>query len=200
MKACQICLSPHRQAVDDALMAGTSVREIAATLGVGKSSIGRHRTGCLQPKIAAAARIVTPPVAEVRAEVARAKAIAAGTAPASYDDVLSLTSLLTKVAASLSRLEGACSTAASDGLHMPLAALSGQLHKGIETAAKLQGMYAEPQGAGGPSLHVTFNIPQAGAAQPTPRTVALQPQPAEVIDAEPVSLSLQFPNQNSKIY
>lgn len=79
---------------------------------------------------------------EAKAPVTRAKAIAAGATP-TVEDVLSLMALLDRLARSLDRLEGSAQVAAADGLHASLAALSGQLHRGVETAAKLQGLYSE---------------------------------------------------------
>src|ERR1039458_7577712 len=142
MKICQVCQGPDRTAVDDALMAGVSVRAIASRFALSKSGVGRHRTACLQPKLAAAARIVAPAV-EVRADVDRAKAIVSGEVVANHADILSLSGLLERLARSLERLEGAADTAAGENLHMPLAALSGQLHRGIESAAKIQGLYTD---------------------------------------------------------
>lgn len=165
MKVCQVCQGQHRTAVDDALMAGVSVREIASHFGLSKSGVGRHRTGCLQPKLAAAARIVAP-AAEVRGDVERAKAIVSGKVAARHGDILGLTALLERLARSLERLEGAADTAATDGLHMPLAALSGQLHRGIESAAKIQGYYAEPVGAATPRLTVNISLPKGFAPRP----------------------------------
>jgi hypothetical protein len=76
--------------------------------------------------------------------VERAKAIAMGGIPSAHE-VLTLTGLLDRLGRSLDRLEGAADTAATDNLHSALAAVSGQLHRGVEAAAKLQGLYAEPE-------------------------------------------------------
>ena len=92
-------------------MAGDSVRKIASRFEHSKSGIGRHRTACLQPRLAAAARIVAP-AAEVRGDVDRAKDIVSGKVAASHDDIISLSGLLGRLARSLERLEGAADTAA----------------------------------------------------------------------------------------
>ena len=143
MAVCTICQHPEKTDIDTELMQGDSVRAVANRRAVSKSAVARHRTGCLAPKVAAAARIVAPE-AGARAEVQRARSIATGETKPNHDDILSLSGLLERLARSLERLEGAAATAADDGLHMPLAALSGQLHRGIESAAKIQGMYARP--------------------------------------------------------
>jgi hypothetical protein len=161
---CTICQHTAKPAIDDALMQGISVRAVAAQFQLSKSAVARHRTGCLAPVVAAAAKLVAP-AAEVRAGVTRAKAIASGQVTATPQEVLSLTGLLDRLARSLERLEGAATAAADSGLHVPLAALSGQIHRGIESAAKIQGMYAEPQPEGGPRLSVTITIPDGFTPQ-----------------------------------
>lgn len=159
MSICKICQGEALKAVDEALTDGVTVRDVASQFGFSKSAVGRHRQACLQPRIAAAARIVAP-AAEVRAEVDRARAIASGQAVATPSEVLSLTALLDRLARSLERLEGACDLASGDKLHAALAALSGQLHRGIEAAAKIQNFYHEPEAATGPRLSVVINLPQ----------------------------------------
>lgn len=129
-------------AIDEALSAGCALIPTSNQFGVSKSALGRHRTKCLAPKMAAAARVLRP-LSETREPVERAKAIALGDAP-NPQDVLTLTGLLDRLVRSLDRLEGAADVAANDNLHSALAAVSGQLHRGVESAAKLQGLYAEP--------------------------------------------------------
>jgi hypothetical protein len=107
------------------------------------------------------------PNAEVRADVDRAKAIASGKVDPTRQDIISLTGLLHRLAGSLERLDTAADSAATGGLHVPLAALSGQLHRGIEAAAKIQGMYAEPSAEGGPRLTVNISMP-VGFSRPDP--------------------------------
>jgi len=76
--------------------------------------------------------------------VQRAKAIAAGRATPTPQELLSQHALLERIARSLERLEKAADGAAASDLYVPLAGLSGQLHKAVETAAKLQGIGNEP--------------------------------------------------------
>lgn len=158
MSICKVCQGPHRAAVDGGLSGGETVRDVASRFGFSKSAVGRHRTTCLAPRVAAAARIMAPAV-EVRGDVERAKAIASGTVTATASEVLGLTGLLDRLARSLERLEGAADAAAGEGLHGALAAVSGQLHRGIETAAKVQGLYAEPQPPNEPRFTVNIMIP-----------------------------------------
>ena len=190
MTVCTLCQRPNKSAIDDALMQGISVRAVGAQFGVSKSAVARHRTGCLAPVVAAAAKIVAP-AAEIRGDVERAKDIVAGKVAANHDDILSLTALLGRLARSLERLEGAADTAAGDGLHMPLAALSGQLHRGIESAAKIQGMYAEPQQVTGDQrFSLVINLPAVECPPVGLRNIT--PLPDEAIDADTCSLTIRF--------
>ena len=131
------------KAIDSALTAGAALIPTASQYGLSKSALARHRANHLAPKVAAAARILQP-VREVREPVERAMALANGDAPSAHE-VLTLTGLLTRLVRSLDRLEGAADAAATDNLHSALAAISGQLHRGVEAAAKLQGLYVEPE-------------------------------------------------------
>jgi hypothetical protein len=140
---CSVCQHPKLNAIDNALASGGALVPTSATFGVSKSALGRHRNNCLAPKLRAASRLLQP-VRESREPVQRAKAIATGEIP-SVNEMLTLTGLLDKVARSLDRLEKAADTAANDNLHSALAAVSGQLVRGVEAAAKLQGLYAEPE-------------------------------------------------------
>ncbi len=155
---CSICLDRNLSAIDDALTSGVSVRVAQERFGLSKSAIARHRQNCLAPKVAAAARIMTP--SEGAGTVKRAKAILKGAPPAAAD-VLTLTGLLERVARSLDRLDGAADAAAADNLHAALAAVSGQLYKGVETAAKLQGMYSDVSPADRVPFSIQINLPQA---------------------------------------
>jgi len=129
----------------------------AAHHGASKSALGRHKLNCLAPKLAAAAKIVQP-IKQGREPVERAKAIIMGQQPVATD-LLSLNGLLDRLARSLERLEGAADMAAGDNMHAALAAVSGQLHRGIETAGKLQGLYAEPEVQRQPPFSITINLP-----------------------------------------
>lgn len=154
---CSICLHPQLNEIEDALSTGLSVRVAQARFGLSKSAIARHRLNCLGPKIAAAARIVTPSPA--KAQVQRAKAIVAGEV-ATPGDVISLTSLLGRLTRSLDRLEGAADSAAVEGLHAALATVSGQLHRGIETAGKLQGLYSDGDQSPREKFSIQILIPE----------------------------------------
>lgn len=187
MNPCKVCQGAHRQAIEDALMVGASVRSLEARYGVSKSAISRHRANCLQPKVAAASRLLS--ATEARQDVARARAIMSGSAPAPTD-VLSLAGLLERVARSLERLEAAADAAAGESQHTPLAALSSQLHRGIETAAKLQGIGAEDS-SNTPRLQIIFGRP---AVPDQPQT----PAPRDVTPAAtPRSMTLEFGGSRS---
>ena len=191
MTICTACLSRHRVAVDEALMLGVSVRDVASKFQLGKSAVARHRTGCLQPKVAAAARLIAP-AAEVRSEIVRAKAIASGEVTANHDDILSLTALMGRLARSLERLEVAADSAAGSDLHQSLAALSGQLHRGIESAAKIQGLYAEPAATDGPPrFSLTITMPSAAEVLDAPHNVTAGRDRGQL--APPTMLTFNFP-------
>lgn len=166
MAICSICQNVNKTTVDAALMEGRSVRVVAAQFDLSKSAVARHRTGCLAPLLAAAKKAVAP-AAEVRAEVDRAKAITSGAVTPSHQDIISLTGLLERLARSLGRLETAADTAAAGELHVPLATLSSQLHRGIEAAAKIQGFYADAQTEGQPRLTVNIALPPGFAPTET---------------------------------
>lgn len=140
--ACSICRSQNSAAIDEVLVGGAALVPTATRFGVSKSALGRHKVNCLAPRLAAAARI-TSPAADSRNDVVRARAIATGELAAEAADVLSLTRLVERLAASLSRLDVAAEQAASASSHGALAALSGQLHRGIEAAAKIQRFYED---------------------------------------------------------
>ena len=159
---CSICFSPDRVAIDDALIAGGKLIPTAAQYGLSKSALGRHRTGCLAPQLAAAAKMVAPSSA-TRAPVERAKAIVNGSAPTAAD-ALSLGGLLSTLGRSLERLEGAADLAAGEKAMAALAALSGQLHRGIEAAAKIQGIGNAAQPAAGDGFRVVINLGMGGLA------------------------------------
>lgn len=155
--ACSICQRSDLTAIDAALSAGGTLIPTSAHFGVSKSALGRHRANCLAPKLKAAAKVVEP-IRESRAPVQRAKAILTGEMP-SAAEVLTLTGLLDRLGRSLDRLEGAADAAATDNLHSALAAVSGQLHRGVEAAAKLQGLYAEPEIQSQTKFSVNIVIP-----------------------------------------
>jgi hypothetical protein len=180
---CRICQSPHIAAVDQALMAGASVRDIASRFSLSKSGVGRHRVACLQPKISAANRLVAP-ASEIRREVERAKDIVSGKASASHDEILNLTGILAGLARTLDRLEGAADDAATKKLHLPLAAVSGQLFRGFESAAKIQGMYAEPK-VPGTGFSLTINIPAGGTAPGVRGGDVIEHEAVRLVLAEP---------------
>jgi len=156
---CSVCVHPQLPDIEDALSTGVSVRAAQARFGLSKSAIARHRLNCLGPKVAAAARIVTPSPA--KAQVQRAKAIVAGEV-ATPGDVITLTGLLDRLTRSLDRLEVAADSAAVEGLHASLAAVTGQLHKGVETAARLGGFCSDNQQTAGEKFSIQIILPDVG--------------------------------------
>jgi len=159
---CSICSDPRLPDIEEALSNGVSVRAAQARFGLSKSAIARHRLNCLGPKVAAAARIVTPSLA--KAQVQRAKALLSGEV-ATPGDVISLTSLLDRLTRSLDRLEQSADAAAVEGLHAALATVSGQLHRGIETAGKLQGLYSEGDQSPREKFSIQILIPEMPNSQ-----------------------------------
>ncbi len=145
--------------IDDALVSGATLRTVADGHGLSKSALARHRKGCLAPKIAAALRVVAPSPTP-RAEVVQAKAIVSGEVLPTHDDLLSLSGLLARLARSLGRLDDAADRAVTEDRPMALAALSGQLHRGIETTAKLQGLGNETREPDRPPTSITIIVPE----------------------------------------
>jgi hypothetical protein len=142
--------------IDQALISGGKLVPTGVRFGVTKSSLGRHKNRCLAPKLAAAARMVRP-AAEVLGPVRRAEGIVRGDQPA-ISDLLGSHGLLERLARSLERLEGAADAAAGNELHGALAALSGQIHRGVETSAKLQGLYGSDDGQDRPTFSIMINL------------------------------------------
>lgn len=155
-RLCTVCSSAAKAEVEDALLQGASVRAIASQYSLSKSAVSRHRQNCLAPKIAAASRLLAS-TDETRSEVIQAEEILSGEVIPSHGDVLALTGLLSRLARSLDRLDGAADQAARSETYVALAALSGQLHKGIEAAAKMQGQYAQ-QTEGKPNFSINISL------------------------------------------
>ncbi|TCZ53949.1 hypothetical protein [Roseicella aquatilis] len=179
---CSVCLHPRKPEIDAALMAGAALIPTGQAFGVSKSALARHRTGCLAPKVAAAARMVAPASAS-RAEVERAKAIASGAVQPLPDDLLTLTGLLGRLARSLERLEAAADTSLAENAPTALAAVSAQLHRGIEAAAKMQGIYAEAAPPAAPAFSIVFKLSEAGERQPAHLIHVAQRPVGSVVDA-----------------
>lgn len=51
MPACSVCPHPDRQAIDEALVLGTSMTQLATTYELSKDAIRRHRTAHLSPAL-----------------------------------------------------------------------------------------------------------------------------------------------------
>ena len=190
--ACSICQRSDLADIDAALAAGTTIMATAAYHGASKSALGRHKLNCLAPKLAAAAKIVQP-IKQGREPVERAKAIIMGQQPVATD-LLSLNGLLDRLARSLARLEGAADMAAGDNLHAALAAVSGQLHRGIETAGKLQGLYAEPEVQRQTPFSITINLPSSSGI-PTGEQEVKGPQEMakeDLLPSGPIAMHLNF--------
>jgi hypothetical protein len=124
-------------------------------------------------------------VKAAREPVQRAKAIVAGTVQPNIEDVLDLSSLLTRVAETLNLLQGNAKAAAEDGQHGALAALSAQTFRGVDTAAKLQGLYeTTPAPSGNDKFSIEIVLGQQPNAAPTSRnTIDITPQPKASIPA-----------------
>ncbi|HYG25797.1 MAG TPA: hypothetical protein VD906_02715 [Caulobacteraceae bacterium] len=182
--ACSVCRHQNCAEIDEALAGGASLVPTARRFGVSKSALGRHKINCLAPRLAAAARI-TSQASHTRRDVERARAIASGEMTAEAADVLSLSALVARLATSLTRLDSAADQAAGASAHSALAALSGQLHRGIEAAAKIQRFYDEPPTASAFSIVINVGDPTTG-----PQVEATSSQGA--LEAEPVVMIPSF--------
>lgn len=156
-RACSICASPRCGEVDAALASGGRLVATGLAFGFSKSSVARHRVNCLAPRLSAAAHIVAP-ANRVRGETDRAKAIADGTLQATADDIATLVGLSARVARALDRLEDAADGAAAGAAYSALAALSGQVFRGVETAGRLHGLYGDGKARGEEAQTFTVNI------------------------------------------
>ena len=176
-RPCSIC-QRNDPAIDAALVAGNTILHVAATFSVPKSTVHRHLRNCLEPKIKAAAKVMQR-TNEARAPVIRAREIASGAVP-TPQEVLSLTSLLDRIGRSLDRLEHSAVAASSDGLHSALAALSGQISRSVEVAARMQniGYKDTPQGQQQAGFSVQIVIPQLDTKQTgnSPVTIDCTPE------------------------
>ncbi|GGG50992.1 hypothetical protein GCM10010964_42820 [Caldovatus sediminis] len=181
---CTACFHSRVAEIDAALASGAPLIATAAKFGLSKSALARHRTRCLAPKLAAAAKMVAPASA-IRAEVQRAKAIASGQAEAAPADVLTLQGLVGRLGRLLDRLEGASASAADDGLHASLAAVSGPLIKAVETAARLQGIGAQVDKPAAPTFSITFDLSGVEERQPARPVPVAQRPVGSVADAIP---------------
>lgn len=175
---CTICSSPHGAAIDVALANGARLVPTAAQFGVSKSAMGRHKTNCLAPRLAAAAQTVagsTP--------VRQARAVLAGQATTSLADIGTAQGLTSKIAETLERLEYAAELACVRSQYSSLAAVSAQILRGIESAAKLHGLYADASASGEVEQKFQINIVVNAPADARPAAI-----PATVIEgaARPV--------------
>jgi hypothetical protein len=176
---CSICIHPKQAEVDNELMLGGKLIPTAARYGFSKTALHRHKQECLKPKIDAIAMVT-----QNGKEVKRAKAIVAGATP-TIEDVLSLSALCERLGRSLDRLESGAIQAAGNEQHASHAALAGQLHRGIETTAKLKGYYSDAtQVAEKSGFSVNIIIPQLPGPAPASRVID---GASKVIDVTPSS-------------
>lgn len=196
MATCLICTKSNRADIDVALLSGASLRGIAAQFGVSKTGAGRHRDTCLQPRVVAATRKAT------HASPPSSSPPPANTSPAAKpspepddDEAIDMQGLLARTARSMSRLERAARNAADQGLYNALAAASGQLHKAVEMAARLQGIIAEPTEAAAPRFQLTINFPSGPLPQPgLPRPQAITHEvPTLILDVTPRVVDTALP-------
>lgn len=165
-RACAVCIHPKLRQIEDTLSAGGKLVATAQQFGVSKSGLARHRTNCLAPKVAAAARL-TQGTKAAKAPIVRARQIASGASAPTPQEALSLTALLERMERSLSRLEKSADAASADNLHTALAAVSGQISRSVETAARLQNIGYKDAGQpqGNERFSVSIIIPDT-ATQP----------------------------------
>lgn len=175
---CTACFHPQVAEIDAALAAGGALVPTAQAFGLSKSALARHRTRCLAPKLAAAAKMVAPAAAN-RVEVQRAKALASGQAVMTPSDVLTLQGLLGRLGRLLDRLEDASTNASDENLPAALAAVSGPLIKAVETAARLQGIGQQQPQAAAP-FSIVINLPDA---ERVPAVEVQQRPMGSVVDA-----------------
>ena len=59
-RRCKVCDHAGREAIEADMITGMGLLPLAAKHGVSKSVLARHRTNCLAPRLAAAARLTAP--------------------------------------------------------------------------------------------------------------------------------------------
>jgi hypothetical protein len=147
-RRCTVCHHPERAAIDRRLVSGEACAHLHREFGFSEASMLRHTKNHVQKPLRAAA-IRAGAVGHAGAMVAKGD-----NDPAA---LLALSDLVGTMQRNLARLERAADEAEGEKARLALAALSGQVSRAVEVAAKVSGVGAagKPQS---PPFSITINI------------------------------------------
>lgn len=111
-RACTVCVSPNRSAIDDALVAGRSQADIASDHSVSEAAIQRHRKAHLSPALVAV---------QARREERRS------------------VKLVDRLDAVVGKVEALIDSAEEDGKPAQMLAAAREFRSGVELLARLTG-------------------------------------------------------------
>ena len=184
----------HRPEIDAALVSGAKLVPLAQQFGLSKSAMHRHKLQCLPGAVAEALEGASVPMVEAEplGDVAPLPAAADGgtvdaDTPASLADMAALVRIMI---ASIERLDAAAARGSQAGQASALAAVSAQLHKGVEVLARLISVTPTAPAALSPAVVIMHVSPRpvveqtaAGALQPSkPAEGALSPSQQAELD------------------
>lgn len=132
-RRCAVCHHPENAKIDQRLLSGEAVSAIVAEFGFSDAGVRRHLENHVRKPLRAAA-IRLGAVKHPGAMVA-----AGGT---DGGQVVALSDLVGAMQRNLGRLERAADEAEADKARMALAALSGQVSRAVEVAARISGVGA----------------------------------------------------------
>jgi hypothetical protein len=144
-RRCAVCHHPENARIDQRLLSGEPVSAIVGEFGFSDAGLRRH----LENHVRKPLRATAIRMGAVKHPGAVLAAGGDGLGP-----VVALGDLVGAMQRNLGRLERAADEAESDKARMVLAALSGQLSRAVEVAAKISGVGAKSDDAG----QVTINI------------------------------------------
>lgn len=137
---CKICSHPQRTAIDRAIMAGDSLRDIGTMFGTAKSEVHRHKTGCMRNMVVPVP--VTLPAYKTTTDVLTVKQTTA--------------TVLQRVSALIDVLEKQAAECASDADRRNMNGTALALLKALELNARLTG---ELLPAGNTAVQVNVGTP-----------------------------------------
>ena len=132
-RRCAVCHHPKNAEIDTRLLSGESVGVIVAAFGFSDAGVRRH----LENHVRKPLRTTAIRMGAVKHPGA---VVAAGTND--VGSVIALSDLVGAMQRNLGRLERAADEAEADKARMALAALSGQVSRAVEVAAKISGVGA----------------------------------------------------------
>ena len=123
--SCVICDHPQRSAIDRAVIAGDSLRDIATTFKTSKDAVSRHKTVCMKRGLPAFPAAVTVPAYQTPAEAAIA--------------CQNVRSVAQRAESLVSRMEQAFRECQGTGNYDILVKCSKEVREGLRLLAQLSG-------------------------------------------------------------